>query len=172
MMNGKHQLTRTVEIATAPAAIWDVLADSTLLPQWASVVKNVTYVAGAQVAEGNAEGVGMTRRCTVNFGGREGSITERCVEFVPGCRAGYVVVDDTVGFNRMLADYGFTLTLDPRPASGPAERTTVRIDTYYTPRNPAYALMNRLVLRQRMRTVAAELLQGLKRTSERSATQR
>lgn len=98
------------------------------------------------------------------------SLTERCVEFIPGRRAGYVVVDDTLGFGRMLTDYGFTLTLDPRPASRPAERTTVRIDTYYTPRNPAYALMNRLILRRRMRTVAAELLQGLKRISERSAT--
>jgi hypothetical protein len=31
-MNGKHQITRTVQVATDPAAIWGVIADSRLLP--------------------------------------------------------------------------------------------------------------------------------------------
>jgi hypothetical protein len=63
----------------------------------------------------------------------------------------------------MLLDYGFTITLDPR-----SDRTTaVRIDTYYTPRNLLYALLNRLVLRRRMRGTVDGLLQGLKEISER-----
>ena len=118
-MNGKHQVTRTVEVATDPAAIWSVIADSTLLPQWAGVVTDVTYLGEEQ------EGVGMTRQCNVELGGRKGTMTERCVEFVPNRRASYVVDEDTLGFDRMLVDYGFTITLEPR-----SDRTTaLRIDT-------------------------------------------
>jgi hypothetical protein len=156
-MNGKHQVSRTVQVAAGPAAIWGVIADSRLLPDWAGVVTDVTYLGEGQ------EGVGMTRRCNVELGGHTGTMTERCVEFVPNRRAGYVVDDDTLGFSRMLVDYGFTITLDPRP-----DRTTaLRIDTYYTPRNPLYTLLNRLLLQRRMGKLVDGLLQGLKQTSER-----
>jgi len=160
-MNGKQQVTRTVQVATDPAAIWDVIADSRLLPQWAGVVKDVTYLGDQE------EGVGMTRQCNVELGGRTGTMTERCVEFVPNRRAGYVVDDDTLGFHRMLVDYGFAITLEPR-----SDRTTaLRIDTYYSPRNPLYALLNQLVLRRRMRRTVDGLLQGLKEISERRGAQ-
>jgi hypothetical protein len=160
-MNGKHQITRTVQVATDPAAIWGGIADSRLLPQWAGVVTDVTYLGETE------EGVGMTRQCSVELGGRTGTMTERCVEFLPSRRAGYVVDDDTLGFHRMLVDYGFTITLDPRP-----DRTTaLRIDTYYTPRNPLYGLLNQLVLRRRMRRTVDGLLQGLKQISERRGVQ-
>jgi hypothetical protein len=156
-MNGKHQVTRTVQVHADLAAIWGVIADSSLLPQWAGVVKDVTYLGDEE------EGVGMTRHCNVELGGRKGTMTERCVEFVPHRRASYVVDEDTLGFDRMLVDYGFTITLDPR-----SDRTTaLRIDTYYTPRNPLYALVNRLLLRRRMRKLLDGLLQGLKQFSER-----
>jgi hypothetical protein len=109
----------------------------------------------------------MTRHCSVDLGGRAGTMTERCVEFLPSRRAGYVVDDDTLGFHRMLVDYGFAITLDPR-----SDRTTaLRIDTYYTPRNRLYALLNQLVLRQGMRRTVDGLLQGLKQISERRGAQ-
>jgi hypothetical protein len=156
-MNGRHQVTRSVQVATDPAAIWGIVADSTLLPQWARVVTDVSYLGGEE------EGVGMTRHCNVELGGRTGAMTERCVEFLPNRRAGYVVDDDTLGFNRMLVDYGFTITLEPR-----SDRTTaLRIDTYYTPRNALYALLNQLLLRRRLRRTVAGLLEGLKEISER-----
>jgi hypothetical protein len=109
----------------------------------------------------------MTRHCSVDLGGRAGTMTERCVEFLPSRRAGYVVDDDTLGFHRMLVDYGFAITLDPR-----SDRTTaLRIDTYYTQRNRLYALLNQLVLRQGMRRTVDGLLQGLKQISERRGAQ-
>jgi hypothetical protein len=78
-----------------------------------------------------------------------------------------VVDDDTLGFHRMLVDYGFTITLEPR-----SDRTTaLRIDTYYTPRNPLYGLLNRLLLRRRLRRTVDGLLQGLKQISERRGAQ-
>ena len=61
----------------------------------------------------------------------------------------------------------FTITLDPRSDL----TTTLRIETYYTPRNPLYGLLNRLVLRRVRRTVDG-LLQGLKQISERRGAQR
>jgi hypothetical protein len=125
------------------------------------VVTDVSYLGDGQ------EGVGMTRHCNVELGGRTGTMTERCVEFLPSRRAGYVVDDDTLGFRRMLVDYGFAITLDPR-----SDRTTaLRIDTYYTPRNPLYGLLNRLVLRWRLRRTVDGLLQGLKQISERHGVQ-
>jgi uncharacterized protein YndB with AHSA1/START domain len=160
-LNGKHQITRTIEVATDPAAIWGVIADSRLLPQWAGVVKDVTLLGEME------EGVGMTRQCNVELGGRTGTMTERCVEFVPGRRAAYVVDDDTLGFRRMLVDYGFAIALDPQSD----RTTTLRIDTYYTPRNPLYALLNQLVLRRRLRRTVDGLLQGLKQISERRGAQ-
>ena len=156
-MNGKHQVTRTVQVATDPSAIWGVIADSTLLPQWAGVVTDVTYLGDQE------EGVGMTRHCNVELGGRTGTMTERCVEFVPSRRAGYVVDDDTLGFHRMLLNYGFAITLEPRSDGA----TELRIDTYYTPRTRLYELLNRLVLRRRMGKLVDGLLQGLKQISER-----
>ena len=78
-----------------------------------------------------------------------------------------MVDDDTLGFQRMLVDYGFTITLDPVAVRA----TALRIDTYYTPRNPLYALLNRLVLQQRMRKLVGGLLQGLKQISERRGAQ-
>mgnify|MGYP004577950923 CR=1 FL=1 len=68
-MNGKQQITRTLQVATDPGAIWGVIADSRLLPQWAGVVKDVTYLGEME------EGVGMTRQCSVEFGGRTGTMT-------------------------------------------------------------------------------------------------
>ena len=79
----------------------------------------------------------------------------------------YVVDDATLGFKRMLIDYGFTITLDPLSDRA----TALRIDTYYTPRNPPSALLNRLLLRQRMRKLVDGLLQGLKQISERLGAQ-
>jgi hypothetical protein len=156
-MNGKHQVTRTVQVATDPAAIWGIIADSRLLPRWAGVVTDVSYLGDEE------EGVGMTRHCNVELGGRTGTMTERCVEFLPNRRASYVVDDDTLGFSRMLVDYGFTITLEPR-----SDRTTaLRIDTYYTPRNALYALLNQLLLRRRLRRTVDGLLEGLKEISER-----
>jgi uncharacterized protein YndB with AHSA1/START domain len=158
-MKGLHQMTRTIDVEASPAAIWAILADSTLLPQWAPVVRDVACLGG------DTEGVGLTRRCNVEFAGRAGSITERCVEYVSESRIGYLVIEDTLGFNRMFADYGFTVTLTPRPPSG----TTLRIDTNYTPRNAAFALINRLLIKRRMRGVVEGLLGGLKDVGERRA---
>ena len=155
-MKGNHQLACEIAIGAPPDQVWAVVADSNLLPDWAPPVKQVTEVSAGP------EGTGTTRVCQVEFGGREGTMTERCVEFDPPRRAGYVVDSDSLGFGRMFADYGFTITIE-----GSADGSAIaRTDTYYTPRNPLFGLMNALVMRRRFASTVEELLSGLKRSSE------
>ena len=156
-MNGKHQLNRETVIDAPGDQVWAVVADSSMLPEWAPPVSALTDMSKGP------EGVGTTRVCAVDFGSRQGSMTERCVEFDPPHRAGYVVDDDSLGFGRMFADYGFTITIDDRLDG----TSTVRMDTHYTPRNALFRLLNALMMRRRFASTVDELLSGLKRSSER-----
>jgi hypothetical protein len=127
------------------------------LPEWAPPVKEVSELSDGP------EGVGTRRVCQVEFGGRRGTMTERCVAFEPPHRAAYVVDDDSLGFGRMFADYGFTVTIEDGLHGGSIART----DTYYTPRNPPFKLINVLIMRRRFESTVDDLLSGLKRASER-----
>jgi hypothetical protein len=78
-------------------------------------------------------------------------------------RAAYVVDDESFGLRKMFADYGFALNL----RSNGGDRTTVTIETHYTPLNPIYSLMNAVMMRRRFAAVVDDLLEGLKALSER-----
>jgi uncharacterized protein YndB with AHSA1/START domain len=158
-VNGDHQLTREVAIDAPLEHVWAVVADSNRLAEWAPPVEEVSEISD------RIEGVGTTRVCQVEFGGRGGTMTERCVAFEPPHRAAYVVDDDSLGFGRMFADYGFTITIENGRRGGSIART----ETYYTPRNPLFKLLNALIMRRRFETTVDELLSGLKRTCERGA---
>jgi uncharacterized protein YndB with AHSA1/START domain len=155
-MNGTDQLSREVAIDASREAVWSVVADSNVLADWAPPVTRVD-----DVSEG-PEGVGTTRACRVEFGGRKGTMTERCVEFEPPRRASYVVDDDSLGFGRMFDEYGFTISIE----EGPNGSSIARTDTYCEPRNPLVRLMNALFMRRRFANTVDELLSGLKRYSE------
>lgn len=159
-MNGKHQIRRSLEIAAPTKAVWAILEDSTLLPQWAAVVEEVTCRVPGR------EEVGSIRDCRVDFAGRKGTIVERCVELIPNTKVAYVVDDDSLGFNRMFTDYGFTITLE----NAGVQRTTVRMDTYYTPRSIVTAAMNSLMMRRKFSVSVDGLLQGLRRLAEEHAS--
>jgi hypothetical protein len=62
----------------------------------------------------------------------------------------------------MFADYGFTISIE----DGPDGSSIARPDTYYTPRNPLFSLMNALIMRRRFANTVDELLSGLKRSGE------
>jgi uncharacterized protein YndB with AHSA1/START domain len=151
-MNGKHQMQRSHEMEAPRDVVWAILEDSASLPHWAPAVEDVTSreIAGA-------EELGSVRDCRVNFAGREGTIVERCVDLVPSDRIGYVVDDDSLGFSKMFADYGFTITLED---AGPLH-TRVVMDTYYTPRNALTAAMNLIVMRRKFRRTVDAMLHGL-----------
>jgi len=67
----------------------------------------------------------------------------------------------------MFTGYGFTAHFTPA-AGG---RTTVRIETFYTPANPVAAVLNTLVMRRRLQGVVDQLLAGLRALAERRQTQ-
>lgn len=154
-MDGRKQLERHIVVNAPISTVWEVISDSRLLPDWASAVDEV-------VACSDGEAVGAVRHCNVRLAGKEGRMIERCVEFSPMTRAAYVVDDESFGMRKMFADYGFALN----PSSESNDRTRVRIDTYYTPRNALYGLLNLVALRRRFQSVVDDLLAGLKTLSE------
>jgi uncharacterized protein YndB with AHSA1/START domain len=151
VLTGRRQLTRSRTVRANTAAVWQVLADSRLLPRWAPVVHEV------EACSSTGESVGATRRCNVELGGRQGRMVERCVDVELERTLAYVVDDETFGMRRMFADYGFRISIEP---SSPDE-TLVTIQTFYTPRNPFYALLNALFMRRQFRGVVDALLAGL-----------
>ena len=155
-MNGKHQIQRRLEMDAPRQAVWAILEDSAALPQWAPAVEDVTCRGPGP------EDLGSVRECRVDFAGRKGTIVERCVELVPSSRIGYVVDDDSLGFNKMFADYGFTISLKD---AGP-QRTSVVMDTYYTPRSALSAAMNAIIMRRKFQKTVDAILQGLGRLAE------
>lgn len=150
-MQGMRQMQRTVTVDATPSEVWSVLADARLLPEWVPVVEEVLACST------DGEGVGTVRTCAVEMGGRTGRIVERCVEFEPMRRVAYLVDEENFGMNRMFADYGFVIRLEPH-----GQGTVVVVDTHYTPRNPFYALLNRVVMRRQFRKVVDGLLAGLR----------
>lgn len=155
-MDGKKQIERSAIVDAPPHAVWEVLGDSRLLPEWAPVVDEVTACS----SEGEA--VGAVRRCTARLAGKSGHMVERCVEFTPIARVAYVVDAESFGMRRLFDDYGFAINLEAEPP----ERTRVTLETHYTPRNWLYGLLNTLVMRRRLRAVCEEIVAGLKSFTE------
>jgi len=155
-MNGKQQVFRTTTINTRAGVVWAVLSDSRLLPEWAPVVEEVTECSVA------GEAVGEVRRCNVRLAGKSGRMVERCTEFTPMTRIAYAVDDESFGMKKLFEHYGFAINL----ASVGPDKTEVAIETHYTPRNPLYRFLNRVMMRRQFRKVCDELLAGLRAFAE------
>jgi uncharacterized protein YndB with AHSA1/START domain len=155
-MDGKKQIERSAVIHAPVEAVWDVLADSRLLPEWVPAVDEVTECS----LEGEA--VGEVRHCKANLAGKSGRMVERCIEFTPMTRIAYVVDDESFGMRKMFDHYGFAINLE----SGESKKTHVTLETHYTPRNPVYGLLNKLMIRRRFQKVCAEIVGGLKDFTE------
>ena len=156
-MPGTKQLERTTTIDVPVEIVYELFMDNRALHEWAPVVDEVLAEDG-----GDETGAGCTRTCAVTMNGRSGTMVERCVEAVPNRRASFVVVDDSFGFNRMLRDYSFTAHFTSRGQ----DKASVQIETFYTPANPIAALLNRLIMRRKFRTVVDALLDGLRASAE------
>jgi uncharacterized protein YndB with AHSA1/START domain len=161
-MQGTKQLERDTTINAPVGVVYRLFMDNAELASWAPVVDAVTHEHG-----GDDTGLGATRTCAVTMNGKKGTMVERCVEAVADTCASFLVVDDSYGFNQMLTNYGFTAHFTPITS----ERTTVRLETFYTPANPIAAVLNRLVMRRKFRGVIDELLGGLRTFAEQRHTQ-
>lgn len=151
-MDGKKQIERSTVIHAPAEAVWQVLADSRLLPEWVPAVDEVTECSI------KGEAVGEVRHCNANLGGKSGRMVERCIEFTPTTRIAYVVDDESFGMRKMFDHYGFAINLESQGAT----KTHVTLETHYTPRNLLYGLMNKLMMRRQFERVCAEIVGGLK----------
>jgi uncharacterized membrane protein len=156
-MLGHKQLEREATIHAPVQVVYELFTDNRELPNWAPVVDAVVRQEG-----GDESGVGRTRTCAVTMNGRHGTMVERCVEAVRDTRASFVVVDDSLGFTRLLSDYGFTVHF----ATIGDDRTSVRIETFYTPATLVAAVLNRLVIKRKLRAAVDGLLAGLRTLAE------
>jgi uncharacterized protein YndB with AHSA1/START domain len=155
-MKGQRQIVRQAVASADPAAVWNILVDSRLLPQWVPAVRHV------ESCEVTGEAVGTVRHCSVELGGRSGTTVERCVSLEPERHIAFLVEDESFGMRNMFADYGFAIVLEPVKPN----QTRVIIETFYTPRNAAYRLMNAFLMRRQYRRVVDDLLSGLVRLAE------
>ncbi len=148
------QGSNDIIIQAFPQVVYQILTDGSLLPQWMPPVLHTT--AGIET-------VGCIRECEVELEGRSGKVVERCIEAIPGQRIAWELVDDTLGFNKMLKGFSFSFSLEIRPGGN----TRVINETYYKPRNILAALMNvLLLLRRKFSKVRQKALEGIKGLAE------
>jgi uncharacterized protein YndB with AHSA1/START domain len=140
-------------IIDAPAAsIWNLLEDTTVLPQWCTMVKSTT---------GTREHVGAVRKCTVDFEGRQDEVVERCVELVPNQRISWVMDQ---GFMTKLFSHvqmGFSM----EPAGSKTKLTCLGI---FQPKNFFTALLYKFMLSGKMSTTRQSFLVNIKKLAEKA----
>jgi uncharacterized protein YndB with AHSA1/START domain len=146
-----------IVVHAPPDRIWALLEDGPRLTEWMPIVKTTT---------GHVEVLGAQRTCAVEFEGKRGQVTERCVEHEPLRRFAWQLVDDSLGFSRLFTELGFSFTLEPR-ANG---STLIRNETYYRPRTLLAQLLSWLVLRRKFRGIRLTALGNLRRLSELPAS--
>ena len=136
-------------------SVWAVLVDSAALPKWNPQVHSVATDSSLP------EGEGAVRRCSVSLNGKSGVMVERIAAFKPLESISYSVVEESFGFDKMVADFGFEMSIRATAAG-----TRVTSKTFYRPRNVLVRLLNALVLRRQMAGTVAGMLLGLKRYVE------
>jgi hypothetical protein len=156
IMRGKKQMDRHRIVHAPPEFVYALFMDNAELHKWVPPVNKVLSESG-----GDDTGLGRTRTCDVTMQGKRGTMVEECVEAVAGTRASFLVVEDSFGFQRMLTDYGFTVTFSEAPGGA-----LVRIETYYTPANIVARAMNVLMMRRTFRRIVDAMLDGLRTLAE------
>ena len=149
---GSDQIT----INTSAHEIWGFLVDPLMIPKWNSLVRDVSVPGGQREHEG------AVRSCEVECGGREGLVTERCVECIPNEKLTHVLEADDLGISRMFSDFAFSATLSA--AGGGA--TQLRLETYYRPKGALAQVLNLFVMRQKFGGTRRQMLAGLKELCE------
>jgi hypothetical protein len=149
-------------VVHAPAAtLWDLIADSRLLPSWGPPVTSVEVMTDG----GEPEGLGTARRVHARFGRRSGWFLEHRVAHVQGREIAYLIDEESFGLSRLVSRPGFSLELIPLGD----ERTRVIFSFFHDPRGLKGRLLNPLLKRQQRRNRLAALA-SLKRRAEEIAS--
>ncbi len=154
-MKAPAQGSNTIVIEAARERIWTLLSDSQRLLEWMPMVKSTT---------GKKEFLDAVRHWDVEFNGKTGKVTERCCDFEPTDRIGWVMEKESFGFAKMLEGMGFDFRLQ---TVGPQ---TTRVTTYYRPRNILALLMSALMMKRSVRRVRRTALGNIRRIAESKET--
>lgn len=133
--------------------IWTILEDSTLLPQWAPMVKSTT---------GKIEKAGSVRTCQVEWEGRKDEVAERCIEAIPNRKITWVMEQGMM--TKMFSKIQFGFALEPKNGGA----TLVRLGFLYEPRNLLARLMYSLMMKRKLDSLRKTLLANIKNIAERS----
>lgn len=139
-------------ITARPENVWTALEDSTLLPQWAPMVKQTN---------GKKESRGSVRTCHVEWEGRKDEVVERCIEAIPYQKITWVMEKGMM--TRMFSKIQFGFQLQP---SGP-NATALQMEFLYQPRNLLARLMYSLLMKKKMEQLRQTLLENLKKLVEK-----
>lgn len=145
-------------VVDAPIPIlWQLISDSSELPNWGPPVRSVEVMAN----DAEAEKLGSGRKIHAEFGRKSGYFLEHRIEHVEGRKIGYLIDEDSFGLDRVLLRPGFSLELD----STQDQATRVTFSFFHDPRGFRGRVMNPLIkLQQRRNRLAA--LSSLKRCAE------
>ncbi|MBI5873763.1 MAG: SRPBCC family protein [Candidatus Omnitrophica bacterium] len=151
-MQGRDEIV----IHASPETIFSILQDSTLLSQWMPVVNATT---------GKLEEIDAVRHCDVSFSGKKGQVAEKCIECVPNRRIAWLLIDDTLGFGKMLEDFNFSFDLVEK-----GEKETLVVNkSFFKPKTILARVMVWLMIRRKFRQVRMMALTNLKKISEELA---
>jgi len=134
--------------------IWMILEDSTLLPQWAPMVKSTT---------GKIERAGSVRTCQVEWEGRKDEVAERCIEAIPNRKIAWIMEQGMM--TKMFSKIQFGFVLEPKNGGA----TLVQLGFLYEPRNLLARLMYSLMMRRKLKSLRKTLLANIKNLAERSS---
>jgi uncharacterized protein YndB with AHSA1/START domain len=138
--------------------VWELVADSRLLPKWGPPVKGVELVDQFD----RPEGLGSRRRVDAKFGDRQGHYLERRIAHDPPRRMAFLIEAETFGLFRMLDAVGSVIDLEP---DGP-DRTRVTWTFFHRPHGLVGHVMNRIVIRRQQRRNRLAALASLQRYAE------
>lgn len=135
--------------------IWTILEDSTLLPQWAPMVKSTT---------GKIERPGSVRSCQVQWEGRNDELVERCVEATPNKKIAWIMEKGMM--TKMFSKIQFGFTLEPKDGGV----TLVQLGFLYEPRHLLARIMYSLMMKRKLQQLRQTLLVNIKSLAEQQST--
>ncbi len=150
-----------IVIDASSEILWDLIADSHMLPSWGPPVIDVEVMTD----DGEPERLGTARKVHARFGRKSGWFLEHRVEHVPGRQIAYLIDEENFGLSRLVSRPGFSLELSPLDDG----RTQVIFSFFHDPRGLKGRLLNPMLKRQQRRNRLAALA-SLKRRAEEIAS--
>lgn len=156
-MPGKTQVQCQTTIVVPVEQVWDIVQDSTLLPQW---MPNVHHTV---ITTTQSKAIGEIRQCDVSLSGKTGQLVEQCVEFTPLQKISFKVQHDSFGFSRLISDLSYAMLLE---TNGP-HQTQVRLEYYYQYKGLMGRVVNALIIKPQWNPLCLAMLDGLKQFAEK-----